>query len=103
MHRRYALYWAASAYLLYLVYGLVRDIKSGVSDNVPFSIGIAAFFSAAAVVISLYAWKKAKEEKAEEKKALKEKEWQADAPSAGERDGKPAEPGGGGDGDSLAT
>ena len=73
MNRRYGIYYAASAYLFYLVYGTVADIKSGASSNVPFSVGIAVFFSAAAIVILLYAYKKSEAEKAaEEEKAAAE-------------------------------
>ena len=70
MNRRYGIYYAAAAYLLYLVYGVISDIKNGVSDNVPFSVGIAVFFSVAALAIFFYAYKGTKAEKlAEEKKA----------------------------------
>ena len=72
-NRRYGIYCAAAAYLLYLVYGVIADIKSGASSNVPFAVGIAVFFSVAAFAILFYACKSSKAEKAaEEEKAAAE-------------------------------
>ena len=64
MNRRYGLYYAASVYLLYLVYGLVSDLKNGQSDNPAVSVAAAVFFVAAAAAIALYARHKSKMESA---------------------------------------
>ena len=63
MSRRYSFYYAASAYLLYLVYGMVADIKNGVSENTAVSVAAAIFFAVAAGGIAWYAWRGSKAEK----------------------------------------
>lgn len=77
MNRKYGLYYAAAVYLLYLVYGLVADLKNGESDNPVVSIVAAVFFVAAAAVIALYARHKSKleaEAQTEENQAEKKQE-----------------------------
>lgn len=62
------MYYAAAVYLLYLVYGLVADIKNGGSENVAASIVAAVFFTFAAAAIALYARRKSKAEAREKQK-----------------------------------
>lgn len=81
MSRRYSFYYAASAYLLYLVYGMVADIKNGVSENTAVSVAAAIFFAVAAGGIAWYAWRGSKAEKLAAEKAAREEREKAIAES----------------------
>ncbi len=70
--RRYTLYSLAGAYLLYLVYEMIADIKDGTATNLAFAVISCILFGAAGIAFLVYAWRMTKKQKEAELAELEE-------------------------------
>lgn len=74
MNKRHSIYYLVSAYLGYIAYSLVKDIREGAPTSTAMNILIVGFFSLAALGIAVYTTILVLRDKKEQKQIDKKEE-----------------------------
>lgn len=83
MNKRHSIYYLVSAYLGYIAYSLIKDIREGAPTSTAMNILTVGFFSLAAVGIAVYTTILVLREKKEQKQMDKKEEMEATDDSQG--------------------